>query len=103
MDEENYSENPKKKISNGGNTFDNNQFETAEIHNEPVVGDRHEEDIKMLKRTVTFGQTRPELGNNKIRTSKYTLFSFFPANLFEQLTKTANIYFLVIIEKLNSI
>lgn len=33
---------------------------------------------------------------NAIRTSKYTCLSFFPLNFFHQLTKMANLYFLVI-------
>ena len=33
--------------------------------------------------------------NNRINTSKYNWISFVPANLFEQFSKIANIYFLV--------
>lgn len=33
--------------------------------------------------------------NNYIRTSKYTLLSFIPRNLFEQFQRVANIYFLL--------
>lgn len=32
--------------------------------------------------------------NNKIRTTKYSLLSFLPKNLFEQLHRFANIYFI---------
>lgn len=32
--------------------------------------------------------------NNRVTTSKYTCLSFFPMNLFEQLMKMANAYFL---------
>ncbi|XP_055013143.1 phospholipid-transporting ATPase VA-like [Boleophthalmus pectinirostris] len=32
--------------------------------------------------------------NNRIRTTKYTLLSFIPRNLFEQLHRVANIYFI---------
>ena len=35
--------------------------------------------------------------NNKIRTTKYTLLSFFPKNLFEQFHRLANFYFLLLI------
>ena len=37
-----------------------------------------------------------QLPNNKITTSKYTYFTFFPLNLIEQFTKLANVYFLII-------
>jgi phospholipid-transporting ATPase len=33
---------------------------------------------------------------NKIRTSKYTIWSFLPKNLYEQFSKLANVYFLFI-------
>ena len=36
------------------------------------------------------------LAENTIRTSKYTLLSFFPLNLLYQLMKPANIYFIII-------
>ena len=35
--------------------------------------------------------------NNKIKTTKYTVFSFLPKNLFEQFHRFANIYFLFIV------
>ena len=35
--------------------------------------------------------------NNKIKTTKYTLLSFFPKNLFEQFHRFANMYFLFIV------
>ena len=38
-----------------------------------------------------------KIKNNSVRTSKYTWWSFFPVNLWEQFsTKMANLYFLVI-------
>jgi phospholipid-transporting ATPase len=33
--------------------------------------------------------------SNKIKTAKYTVWSFFPLNLLEQVTKMANIYFII--------
>lgn len=33
--------------------------------------------------------------SNRISTSKYNVFSFIPKNLFEQFTKMANAYFLM--------
>ena len=44
---------------------------------------------------VVLGNTYP-LATNSIRTSKYTPLSFLPLNLFHQLTKIANIYFIII-------
>lgn len=35
--------------------------------------------------------------NNKIRTTKYSLLSFLPKNLFEQLHRFANIYFIFLV------
>lgn len=40
---------------------------------------------------------RTKYGFNKIRTTKYTLLSFLPKNLFEQFHRLANFYFLMII------
>ncbi|KAG0163105.1 hypothetical protein DFQ30_000735 [Apophysomyces sp. BC1015] len=40
------------------------------------------------------GRPRHSYVSNKIRTSKYTLFSFLPKNLFEQFRRAANLYFL---------
>jgi len=37
-----------------------------------------------------------EIGMNKISTGKYNFITFFPKNLFEQFSKQANLYFLVI-------
>ena len=36
------------------------------------------------------------MGNNAIRTSKYSLITFLPLNLFAQFQKAANVYFLLI-------
>ena len=35
--------------------------------------------------------------NNRIRTTKYTILSFLPRNLFEQFHRFANLYFLFIV------
>mmetsp|Transcript_7725 Transcript_7725/g.28487 ORF Transcript_7725/g.28487 Transcript_7725/m.28487 type:complete len:1174 (-) Transcript_7725:136-3657(-) len=42
----------------------------------------------------------PDVGdhfiNNKVKTSRYTLLTFLPKNLFEQLRKAVNVYFLIV-------
>jgi phospholipid-transporting ATPase len=49
------------------------------------------------ERKLTIGDNPTLLyGNNKITTSKYSPLTFFPHNLFFQITKTANIYFILI-------
>jgi phospholipid-translocating ATPase len=40
------------------------------------------------------GRPKQRYPTNKVRTSKYTIFSFVPKNLFEQFRRAANIYFL---------
>lgn len=52
-------------------------------------------------REVPFGSLRPEFvatgfPNNVVKTSKYTIPTFVPLNLFEQLQKAANVWFLFI-------
>lgn len=42
----------------------------------------------------THGQPKQQYASNQIRTSKYTLISFVPKNLFFQFTRLANVYFL---------
>lgn len=48
------------------------------------------------KRKLVIGTADPLYGNNSIRTSKYTLATFFFLNLLEQFKKPANDYFLVL-------
>ena len=43
-----------------------------------------------------FFQLRRSYSGNKIRTTKYTWLSFIPKNLFEQLHRSANVYFIFI-------
>jgi hypothetical protein len=41
------------------------------------------------------GDSSPVLSTNYIRTTKYTAWNFLPKNLFEQFSKVANFYFLI--------
>src|SRR5437016_11403809 len=44
-----------------------------------------------------YGEPKTYFVANKIRTSKYTLLSFLPKNLFEQFRRVANVYFLFLV------
>ncbi|GBB83626.1 hypothetical protein RclHR1_10320004 [Rhizophagus clarus] len=44
-----------------------------------------------------YGEPKTQYAANKIRTSKYTLLTFLPKNLFEQFRRVANIYFLFVV------
>ena len=63
-----------------------------------VVGNKFSEhlfrelNIDLKKVQTGFGINKKA---NKFRTSKYTLFTFLPLNLYEQFRRTANIYFLL--------
>ncbi|CAD8161156.1 unnamed protein product [Paramecium pentaurelia] len=48
------------------------------------------------KRVIHPGQADILLPNNKVITSKYTIFTFLPLNMVEQFSKMANIYFLIV-------
>ncbi|CAD8203960.1 unnamed protein product [Paramecium pentaurelia] len=47
-------------------------------------------------RKITSNRPDYELPNNSIQTSKYTLINFIPKQLYEQFSKLANIYFVII-------
>ncbi|RIA84941.1 hypothetical protein C1645_808533 [Glomus cerebriforme] len=44
-----------------------------------------------------YGEPKTQYAANKIRTSKYTLLTFLPKNIFEQFRRVANIYFLFVV------
>src|SRR6266498_3831253 len=44
-----------------------------------------------------YGEPKTRYAANKIRTSKYTLLTFVPKNLFEQFRRVANVYFLFVV------
>ncbi|EGR33523.1 phospholipid-translocating p-type flippase family protein, putative [Ichthyophthirius multifiliis] len=52
-------------------------------------------DVNIEQRRIKIGENNLKYPSNQIRTSRYTIISFLPLNLFEQFSKLANIYFLV--------
>lgn len=50
--------------------------------------------VPLSTEDVELSQLLKSYKSNKIRTSKYSLLSFLPKNLFEQLHRVANIYFI---------
>ena len=63
---------------------------TVKVHLEPLHVD--ESLVSMIKSLWE----KPEISGNYISTSHYTLLTFIPKNLFEQLTRLANLYFVII-------
>ncbi|OMJ85922.1 hypothetical protein SteCoe_12625 [Stentor coeruleus] len=63
---------------------------------DPLV-DEHHEQSPPSKRYIEIPVPNPKLYiANSISTSKYNFFTFLPKNLFEQFSKSANVYFLII-------
>lgn len=50
---------------------------------------------RLSKRKAKRKNRKAKFPNNRVSTSKYNVFTFLPKNLFEQFTKAANAYFLV--------
>ncbi len=50
----------------------------------------------MPNRSIRMNDPDYEVCDNRIKTSKYTLYNFLPLNLLVQFSKVANVYFLVI-------
>lgn len=63
--------------------------------NQPCINSQFS--AKYKKSLETFRKTWSKYKGNKIRTTKYTLLSFLPKNLFEQFHRLANFYFLILI------
>ncbi|KAF2078368.1 hypothetical protein CYY_000352 [Polysphondylium violaceum] len=61
------------------------------VLNDYFIGDGRTIHINNNENNKIFGYS-----NNYVRTSKYTLLTFLPLNLFEQFCRLANIYFLII-------
>ena len=72
-----------------------NQEMTQNINEEPLL--RRRSTVTPLKfHQFKIGIQNKNLNDNKIQTNKYTILTFLPLNLFEQFSKLANIYFLMI-------
>jgi phospholipid-transporting ATPase len=56
----------------------------------------HAQQATRTARARDAGANRTSYGDNRIRTTKYTFLTFAPKNLWEQLHRSANIYFLAI-------
>jgi len=54
-------------------------------------------DVPRVERVISFPNYAEHHVNNSIRTSKYTMLTFAPLNLYEQFRKQANFYFLIVI------
>lgn len=55
---------------------------------------------RMLPERMVYANIPDEaVPSNKISTSKYNMFTFLPMNLFEQFSKAANLYFLVLLKQ----
>ncbi|XP_004600454.2 phospholipid-transporting ATPase FetA-like [Sorex araneus] len=46
---------------------------------------------------IQWPYSKPDTGNNTIKTSRYNFFNFLPLNLFEQFQRIANAYFLILL------
>ncbi len=83
--------------SKGGDAAEEQQPEPRQVllHTEPVVHER----TFLHGLALAFGaQYDPVTGlaaTNEIHTSRYTILTFLPVNLFNQFTRVANLYFLV--------
>ncbi len=50
----------------------------------------------MPNRSIRMNLPDMDVCDNRIKTSKYTLYNFLPLNLLVQFSKVANVYFLII-------
>lgn len=70
------------------------QYRTVVPH---TVKPRNQKGPFLRAAEAAFGcVTNGEFASNEIRTAKYTFITFLPINLFEQFTRIANLYFLII-------
>lgn len=49
-------------------------------------------------RTINLGKVDNAIGDNSVTTTKYNLANFVPLILYEQFSKLANVYFLVVVD-----
>ena len=52
--------------------------------------------VNQVERTLCINKPDPEIGDNAVYTAKYNFINFLPRNIFEQFSRLANVYFLVI-------
>lgn len=59
----------------------------------------------MPNRSIRMNVPDNDVCDNRIKTSKYTMYNFLPLNLLVQFSKVANVYFLIIgiMQMINSI
>lgn len=71
-------------------------YQNAPIHQKICCYKKPVEWKQMPDRKILTNVPDLELPNNKISTSKYTVVTFVPKNIYEQFSKMANMYFLII-------
>lgn len=72
----------------------NRRISTNDVHIPLATGETW---YQLLKRLAQLKFRRASPYSNQIHTTKYTLLTFLPKNLFEQFHRLANLYFLLII------
>ena len=66
-------------------------------HQAANVGPISQQQYRLIRANDPEWNSQYEYVNNKIRTAKYSKFTFIPRNLFEQFHRAANVYFLVLL------
>lgn len=76
-------------------TTDDSLTTTSTVHSTPPSSDRNNN--SKLKKSCSSPDLHSPFKNNWISTTKYTILTFIPKNLFEQFCRVANLYFLFIL------
>ncbi|KAG0144851.1 hypothetical protein CROQUDRAFT_94523 [Cronartium quercuum f. sp. fusiforme G11] len=77
-----------------------NQPKSKQNKHHPISGNRRSVYVNLVLptgQTDRNGDPLAKYVRNKVRTTKYTIISFLPKNLFEQFRNVANIYFLILV------